>query len=149
MFSVKKFSTTQKNLASIAFDIRNKVFVEEQKVDREEEYDSHEDESHHFLLMKHEQPIGTARWRFTNNGIKLERFAVLKEHRNNGAGSFLVNEVLKDVLPHKKNIYLNAQVSAISVYARAGFVKEGEMFSEANIDHYKMTYKPGEQTSEV
>ena len=149
MYSVKKFSTTQKDLASIAFDIRNKVFVEEQKVDREEEYDSHEDESQHFLLMKHEQPIGTARWRFTDNGIKLERFAILKEHRNYGAGSFLVNEVLKDVLPHKKNIYLNAQVSAINVYARAGFVKEGEIFSEANIDHYKMTYKPENQTSEV
>lgn len=141
MYSIKKFTTKDKDSAAIAFDIRNKVFVEEQKVDREEEYDSHEDESNHFLLLKDEQPIGTARWRFTDNGIKLERFAVLKGHRNNGAGSFLVIEVLKDVQPHKKTIYLNAQVSAINVYARSGFVKEGEMFSEANIDHYKMTYR--------
>ena len=141
MYSIKKFTTKEKDLAAIAFDIRNKVFVEEQKVDREEEYDSHEDSSTHFLLLKSDQPIGTARWRFTDNGIKLERFAVLKEHRNSGGGSFLVNEVLKDVIPHKKNIYLNAQLSAINVYARAGFVKEGEMFREANIDHYKMTLK--------
>lgn len=141
MFSIKKFNTQDKNSAAIAFDIRNQVFVEEQKVDREEEYDSHEDESTHFLLLKDEQPIGTARWRFTDNGIKLERFAVLKERRNGGAGSFLVSEVLKDVLPYKKNIYLNAQVSAVNVYARAGFVKEGEIFVEANIDHYRMTYR--------
>lgn len=141
MFTIKKFTTQDKDSAAIAFDIRNKVFVEEQKVDREEEYDSHEDESTHFLLLKDEKPIGTARWRFTDNGIKLERFAILKEHRNSGAGSFLVKEVLKDVLPHKKNIYLNAQVSAINVYARAGFVKEGELFVEANIDHYRMTFR--------
>lgn len=141
MYSIKKFTTSDKDLAAIAFDIRNKVFVQEQKVDREEEYDSHEDESKHFLLLKDNQPIGTARWRFTGNGIKLERFAILKEHRNGGAGSFLVNEVLKDTLPHKKNIYLNAQVRAINVYSRAGFVKEGEMFREANIEHYKMTYR--------
>ena len=141
MFTIKKFTTLDKNSASKAFEIRNRVFVEEQKVNREEEYDSHEDKSIHFLLLKDEQPIGTARWRFTDNGIKLERFAVLSEHRNEGAGSFLVNEVLKDVIPHKKNIYLNAQVAAMNVYARAGFVKEGEMFVEANIEHYRMTYK--------
>jgi predicted GNAT family N-acyltransferase len=118
MYRIKKFTTKNKDLSSIAFDIRNKVFVEEQKVDRAEEYDRHEDESNHFLLLKNEEPIGTARWRFTDNGIKLERFAILKEHRNGGAGTFLVNEVLKDVLPHNKNIYLNAQVRAINVYAR-------------------------------
>ncbi len=141
MFSIKKFTTHDKNSSSIAFDIRNRVFVEEQKVDRQEEYDSHEDESTHFLLFKNDQPVGTARWRFTDNGIKLERFAVLKEHRNGGAGTYLVTEVLKDVLPQNKNIYLNAQVRAMNVYERLGFVKEGEMFVEANIDHYKMTYK--------
>ena len=141
MFAIKKFKTTDKDSAAIAFEIRNKVFVVEQKVDREEEYDSYEDEAQHFLLLSNSQPIGTARWRFTDNGIKLERFAILKEHRNNGAGNFLVNAVLQDVLPYQKNIYLNAQVRAMSVYARAGFVKEGELFVEANIDHYRMTYR--------
>ena len=141
MFAIKKFKTTDKDSATIAFEIRNKVFVVEQKVDREEEYDSYEDEAQHFLLLSDSQPIGTARWRFNDNGIKLERFAILKEHRNNGAGNFLVNAVLQDVLPHQKNIYLNAQVRAMSVYARAGFVKEGELFVEANIDHYRMTYR--------
>ena len=52
-----------------------------------------------------------------------------------------MNSVLQDVLPYQKNIYLNAQVRAMNVYAHAGFVKEGELFVEANIDHYKMTYK--------
>jgi predicted GNAT family N-acyltransferase len=36
---------------------------------------------------------------------------------------------------------LHAQVPAMSFYLRAGFVPEGELFYEANIPHYKMTYK--------
>lgn len=141
MFTIKKFTTFDKDSTAIANDIRNRVFVIEQKVSREEEYDSHEDESQHFLLLNDETPIGTARWRFTDKGIKLERFAVLPDYRNSGAGSFLVNAVIQDVLPHYKPLYLHAQVRAVNVYQRAGFIKQDEQFSEANIDHYKMIYK--------
>ena len=38
-------------------------------------------------------------------------------------------------------IYLNAQITAIDFYSKYGFVKFGEMFKEANIDHYTMYYK--------
>jgi len=51
--------------------------------------------------------------------------------------------VLTDVIPFKKRIYLNAQVTAIGFYERYGFKKEGPMFVEANIDHFVMTYNPG------
>ncbi|HQF27851.1 MAG TPA: GNAT family N-acetyltransferase, partial [Bacteroidia bacterium] len=86
-------------------------------------------------------PGGTARWRVTDNGVKLERFAVLPAFRNCGVGSTLVNAVLKDVLPLQKMIYLHSQVSAMNLYAKAGFEPEGELFYEANIPHYKMIYK--------
>lgn len=141
MYEVIKFKTEDKDKASIVFEIRQRVFVEEQKVSREEEYDEYEDESMHYMLLVEKQPAGTARWRFTNNGIKLERFAVLPEFRNSGAGSSLVNAVLNDVIPHQKRIYLHAQVAAMNLYKRAGFVEEGALFYEANIPHYKMVYK--------
>ena len=124
MFEIVKFKIEDKDKASIVFDIRQRVFVDEQKVSREEEYDEYEDQSMHYMLLVEKQPAGTARWRFTNDGIKLERFAILPQFRNNGAGSALVKAVLSDVLPHQKMIYLNAQV-----------------FYEANIPHYKMIYK--------
>lgn len=142
MYNVIRFRTSDKEKATIAFDIRQRVFVDEQKVSREEEYDSHEDESTHYLLLVAEQPAGTARWRFTEKGIKLERFAILPTFRNSGAGSFLVNQVLSDVIPLNKYTYLHAQVTAINLYKRAGFVQEGELFYEANIAHYKMVYHP-------
>ena len=141
MLEVIKFKTEDKEKASIVFNIRQRVFVEEQQVSREEEYDEHEDESMHYMLLVEKQPAGTARWRFTNDGVKLERFAILPQFRNNGAGSALVKAVLSDVLPHQKMIYLNAQVPAMNLYKRAGFVAEGELFYEANIPHYKMIYK--------
>ncbi len=140
MFTIEKFRIDDKEKATVAFDIRQRVFVEEQKVSREEEYDDHEQESMHYMLLVEKQPAGTARWRFTNNGIKLERFAILPEFRNKGAGSFLVKAVLSDVLPHHQLIYLHAQVAAMNLYKRAGFEAEGELFYEANIPHYKMVY---------
>lgn len=142
MIEIVSFKTSDKEKASAVFDIRFRVFVEEQKVSREEEYDSHEDESMHYMLLVEKTPAGTARWRFTDYGIKMERFAILPEFRNKGYGSELVNALLKDALPHQKKIYLHAQVPAMNVYARCGFVPEGELFYEANIPHYKMVYQP-------
>jgi len=49
---------------------------------------------------------------------------------------------MKDVLKMGKPIYLNSQISAVRFYERNGFVQEGEMFIEANIEHFKMTYNP-------
>jgi predicted GNAT family N-acyltransferase len=141
MVEIVKFKTDDKEKASIVFDIRQRVFVDEQKVSREEEYDEYEDQSMHYMLLVEKQPAGTARWRFTKDGIKLERFAILTNFRSNGAGSALVKAVLADVIPYQKMIYLNAQVPAMNLYRRAGFVEEGELFYEANIPHYKMTYK--------
>ena len=125
-----------------AFAIRREVFVDEQHVSAEEEYDEFEDISTHFLARADGTPCGTARWRRTSNGVKLERFAVLKTFRGMGVGKALVKAVLEDVFSQQpepiERIYLHAQVSAIPLYAGFGFVSIGPMFEEAGIQHYKM-----------
>lgn len=141
MITTVSFNISDKAKAEHAFTIRRIVFVEEQKVSREEEYDSFEDIATHYLALVDDIPGGTARWRVTDNGVKLERFAVLPAFRNRGVGSTLVNAVLNEVLPLQKKIYLHSQVSAMNLYAKAGFEPEGELFYEANIPHYKMIYK--------
>jgi len=83
-------------------------------------------------------PAGAARWRKTDKGYKLERFAVLKEFRGMGVGKELVRAVLADLPKDAPYIYLNAQITAISLYARFGFIKVGEQFEEAGIQHFKM-----------
>lgn len=125
-----------------AFRIRRTVFVVEQEVNASEENDKFEETSTHFLAKLDGKPVGTARWRFTKNGVKMERFAVLKEARGNGVGQALVAAVLSDVDSNPKSKgkpkYLNSQLSAMSLYSKFGFVKVGEMFEECNISHYKM-----------
>jgi predicted GNAT family N-acyltransferase len=119
------------------FAIRQKVFVEEQEVDPELEYDEFEESSQHYLATVSGVPAGTARWRFTSSGVKLERFAVLPEYRGKGVASALISTILGIVPPDKK-IYLHSQVQVCGLYSRFGFKEEGEMFEEAGIQHYKM-----------
>ncbi len=119
------------------FAIRKIVFVEEQDCPPELEWEN-EDVSSHFLALSDQKPCGACRWRRTENGYKLERFAVLKEFRGNGVGKALVATVLDDLPKDADYIYLNAQLDAMGLYAKFGFVAEGDQFEEAGIQHFKM-----------
>jgi len=123
-------------------EIRYTVFVIEQKVPHEEEIDKHEDKSTHFLARKNGIPCGTARYRITDVGVKLERFAVLPQYRGHGIGSALVEAVLSHIGNNSeasgKPLYLHSQVDAIFLYEKYGFRKTGELFDECGIMHSKM-----------
>jgi predicted GNAT family N-acyltransferase len=139
MSKIVKFNYSNQELHKIAMDIRIKVFVDEQKVpfEMEEEF---EKECTHFLIYHRRKPIGTARYRRTDEGIKFERFAMLKESRGKGLGRDLMRFMLTDVYHYHQRIYLNAQVTAVDYYKKSGFVIVGSKFDEAGIDHYPMEY---------
>lgn len=122
------------------FAIRKEVFVGEQNCPPELEWE-HEEESNHFLATVNGEPAGASRWRKTDKGYKLERFAVLKNFRGDGVGQALVAAVLNDLPKYADYIYLHAQVQAVSLYERFGFEKTGPEFEEAGIRHYKMIRK--------
>lgn len=131
---------TNKEELEKVFAIRKTVFVEEQNCPPELEWE-HEEESVHFLALMDNQPCGACRWRKTENGYKLERFAVLKEFRGKRIGQALVAAALSDLPEDAHYIYLNAQLTAMPLYARFGFVAEGPQFEEAGIQHFKMVKK--------
>jgi len=128
----------------LAKKIRHQVFVQEQLVSPEDEFDEFEDSSRHFLALQKGNPVGTARWRETEKGIKLERFAVSESARGQGVGSALVKVVLSDIqenIPKKEEnvlLYLHSQITAMELYAKFGFEKVGDKFEECAIQHYKM-----------
>ena len=129
-----------------ALHLREEVFVHEQGVPKEDEYDEFDKTAVHFLAADEDgNALGTARWRVTDKGIKLERFAVKKESRGLGIGSMLLESVLEDIIKstpqREKILYLHAQISALPLYQKFGFEKEGEAFDECGIRHYKMTLK--------
>jgi len=123
-----------------AFEIRRVVFVLEQNVDPAEEYDEFEKDCVHFLAIYNGQPSGTCRIRKTENGYKLERFAVLKQHRGKGVGAALVHACLEHPILQKKDlyIYMHAQEHAIDFYKKFGFVTTGDRFWECDISHFTM-----------
>ncbi|PJJ84338.1 GNAT family N-acetyltransferase [Mucilaginibacter auburnensis] len=122
------------------FAIRKEVFVVEQKCPPELEWE-HEEDSHHFLALVDGEPAGACRWRKTDLGYKLERFAVLKQHRGKGVAHMMVSTALRDLPSDADYIYLNAQIDAMPLYAKSGFEKVGEQFEEAGIQHFKMVKK--------
>ncbi|MEO6849546.1 MAG: GNAT family N-acetyltransferase [Mucilaginibacter sp.] len=119
------------------FAIRREVFVGEQNCPPELEWEN-EDVSHHFLATVDDVPAGASRWRKTDKGYKLERFAVLKPFRGRGVGQALVQAVLDDLPADADYVYMHAQVNAVTLYERFNFVKTGPEFEEAGIRHYKM-----------
>src|SRR6202012_24253 len=139
---VKKVNDDE-NLQKV-FAIRHIVFVGKQNCPPELEWEF-EDESNHFLATVDGVPAGASRWRKTDKGYKLERFAVLQEFRGLGVGQELVKAVLADLPADAGYVYLHAQIQAVGLYEKFGFEKTGPEFEEAGIRHYKMVLKKSER----
>ena len=124
----------------ICLSIRRKVFVEEQNIPENIEMDDELVQSICVCAILNKQYVGTARYRETSSGIKLERFAVLKEYRGLGVGKALVKFIL-DNLDQDRDIYLHAQEAVVDFYLLLGFKKVNDRFYEAEIPHWKMIKK--------
>jgi len=136
---VKKIETDQE--LQEAFKIREIVFIDEQECPPEEEFDGLDEESIHFIAYITGEPVGTSRYRTTDKGVKLERFAVLKEHRGKGVGKRLVQTAIVQIAATFEAgtlLYMHAQLDAMPLYARYGFEKVGDKFVEAGIEHFLM-----------
>ena len=120
-----------------AMVIRRRVFVDEQKVPENIEIDEFEALATHILALSDGKPVGTARWRVTANGVKLERFAVLPEYRGSHIGAALLKFTLNNI-DTETTVYLFSQISAVGFYKKYGFANRGKIFYEANIPHRKM-----------
>ena len=140
MVEIKKFRFKDEVLMKKAHKIRYDVFVIGQNCPVELEWEF-EEESIHFLLIENDIPLATARHRKTDNGFKLERFAVLNSERGKGLGHQILQAILNDLLDFKGLIYMHAQVDVIPFYEKMGFVKQGKQFEEAGIQHFKMNLK--------
>ncbi|MBN2356924.1 GNAT family N-acetyltransferase [candidate division KSB1 bacterium] len=134
-----KIVTTLDDLIK-AFMVRAIVFVEEQNVAYIEEVDEFEYSALHILGEIDGEPAACGRIRFLGEYAKLERIAVRKRFRGRQIGHQLVDYML-EVARAKgfRKFKMHAQAYLIDFYGMHGFVRQGELFQEANIDHYLMT----------
>ena len=117
--------------------VRESVFIHEQAVPKELEWDGLDPRCAHALAWNDQgDAIGTARMQA--NGT-IGRMAVLKDCRGLGVGRALL-EALLDLAGKQRleRVALSAQTHAIGFYERAGFHVVGEPFMDAGIPHRKM-----------
>ncbi len=117
--------------------VRETVFIHEQAVPEELEWDGLDPQCAHVLAWNDQgDAIGTARMQA--NGT-IGRMAVLKDWRGRGAGRALLEALLDcAVRQGLTRVTLSAQTHAIGFYERAGFHVVGELFTDAGIPHRKM-----------
>ena len=117
--------------------IRKKVFIEEQKVPEELEWDEYDEQCIHILVTDDQnKPIATGRIKPDGH---IGRMAVLKEYRNTGIGTAILKELIKSAQDKQlTKVYLHAQTTAISFYQKQGFKTCSEEFMDANIPHKTM-----------
>ena len=138
---VKNVKTSAEKSSVIS--IRKDVFIKGMNIPKSLEIDDNEDDAHYVLAYLGNTPVGTARWRSTDEGIKFERFAVLDGFRLLGIGRKMTEFILGQI-PKGEQIYLNSQDTAIEFYKNIGFKSVGPMFEEVGIPHQKMIYIRGE-----
>jgi predicted GNAT family N-acyltransferase len=119
--------------------IRTLVFIKEQNVPEEMEWDEFDSSSTHFIAFEKDQAIACARLKPDG---QIGRMAVLAEYRNKGNGKKLLQFVLQSSAElNFKTVYLHAQVTAVPFYEKQGFIAKGDVFYEANIPHREMLRK--------
>jgi predicted GNAT family N-acyltransferase len=122
--------------AATLASIRRRVFVEEQGVPAELEWDGRDADCAHVLALVNRDPVGTGRLMPTG---KIGRLAVLASSRRHGVGSRMLRRLTELARERGlREVYLHAQVSALPFYAAHGFVAEGPEFEEAGIAHRRM-----------
>nr|WP_298412742.1 GNAT family N-acetyltransferase [uncultured Halomonas sp.] len=123
-------------LKSAASDIRRLVFIEEQAVPVDEEWDGRDPQCLHFLVCRNDHAIATAR--LLSDG-HIGRVAVIKEARGQGIGEQLMRRIIASASQRgDREVLLDAQLHALSFYRKLGFEAFGAEFLDAGIPHRSM-----------
>jgi predicted GNAT family N-acyltransferase len=127
-------------IAEQARQVRDAVFVAEQKVPRAIEWDEHDAVSRHVIARDADGgAIGTGRLLPHGNPGHIGRMAVLADWRGKGVGRALLERLLElAAASHMQHLALHAQTQAGGFYRRFGFVEDGPEFMEAGIPHRTM-----------
>lgn len=123
-------------LGAEATEIRRIVFIEEQRVPQEEEWDGQDLACRHFLALQAGAPLGTAR---LLPDAHIGRVAVLRTARGQGIGEALMAAAIAAARRDgHASVALAAQTHALLFYERLGFTAYGDEFMEAGIPHRNM-----------
>jgi len=140
MSEIKHTNNIKSDIYKDSINIRKTVFVDEQNVPEELEIDALENKCTYFNVYLDQKAVATARFYVTDdNGIHVQRVAVLKDYRQKHLGS----ELLRNIFQYSKEqnynyVILGAQDHAHAFYKKLGFQVIGDQYLEAGILHHDM-----------
>lgn len=125
------------NLPEDIFNLRKEVFVKEQGIPEELEFDHYDNNSTHLGLYIDSELIGTIRLIEINELLcKIGRFVVKKEYRCLGIGKLICLHILDST--NYQSYVVHAQIDKVGFYQKCGFITIGSEFIEDGIVHIKM-----------
>ncbi|MDN7241309.1 GNAT family N-acetyltransferase [Planococcus sp. N028] len=133
--------TSDENLRK-AFAIREEVFVKEQGVPLEDEFDQFDTldgRCEHILVFYKDQAVGTGRVRFMEETGKLERICILEPYRKFGLGKVII-KTLEEIAEERgaSQVKLHGQTQAEGFYKKLGYRNSSNPFMEDGIPHVLM-----------
>ena len=119
-----------------AFALRRRVFIEEQRVPEEEEYDARDETATHVAVMSGDLAVGTGRVSVEGDLAHIQRIAVDARWRRRGVGC-LVMGALEETARQRgaTRARVAGQLQATPFYASLGYVAWGDVFLDAAIEH--------------
>ncbi len=125
---------------TLAKPVRERVFVQEQGIAAELEFDLEDSMAMHLVLLEDELPIAAGRIVHDGKTFVLGRICVLPEKRGSGVGDLLMKLLLVKVfsfMPTK--VRISAQADKQIFYERYGFIAQGQPYlDETGISHIDM-----------
>ena len=129
-----------------AFALRREVFIDEQQVDPDEEWDGRDDAAIHVVALIDDEIVGTGRLILgRDEGMdetkgRIGRMAVRQALRRKGIGMRILARLEEEALARGvSQALLHAQTYVTEFYRHAGYLEHGERFYEAGIEHIAMT----------
>jgi predicted GNAT family N-acyltransferase len=120
--------------------VREAVFIREQNVPAELEWDGLDESCRHALALSRKgDAVGCGR--MLANG-HIGRIAVLPQWRKKKVGTAIMEALLDYARAHHyKQVDVDAQTYAVPFYRGFEFVERGEVFLDAGLPHIKMLLK--------
>ena len=128
-------------LQSLARPVREDVFIAEQRIPAELEWDEGDAGAIHAVAVNRlGLPLATGRVLAPVPGVaRIGRMAVIASQRNGGTGRAVLDALLRVSRERgDREVVLSAQTRAVPFYERAGFTERGPRFDEAGIEHVEM-----------
>ena len=119
--------------------IRKLVFTDELKIPESCVFDEFDNTCVQILISNNGTIIGTLRLRKYNDGIKLERMAILLQFRKMSFGTKVIDEVKKYcIMNGESKIFLDSIYDVRDFYKKCGFDEIGKVFERVGIPHIRM-----------